>query len=319
MQIRIAKKKNRIRKLFCLAVLMCGLWQSVEVEAAENTKAPTRIDNFTGQMITNTQTEKEEVQVYSNCSYNINTQKFIYTVDETAGLQVKSSVADGMISNKSVSLEFAKGQDFVLYKDGTKFEEQDLSSIKKIGSYVLQYKGKKVLEFRVLGEYSTLDVFNAPNGFYIKDVLLEGKPAQFSYQSVKLSGEGAYEVVYVCEATEKVYSFKTIVDRTAPKLVLEELDKKGRARGPVDVSDREANSTLKILLDGQEQKVSNTLTKSGDYIVTISDRAGNYNTYKFTIMIYFNTSSITFLALVLAVVLGITAYIVISAKRLKVF
>ena len=133
MQIRIANKKIKkgIRNIFCLAILICGLWQSVEVEAAENTNNPIQIDYFSGELMTNTQTEKDEVQVDSNCSYNKTKQKFIYTLDEAAGLQVKSSVADGMITNKGVSLEISKGVDFSLYKDGTKLEEPDVSSIKK--------------------------------------------------------------------------------------------------------------------------------------------------------------------------------------------
>lgn len=321
MKVRAGMKKkiNWIKNLLCLAVILCGLCGSFRVEASGNTTTPIQIDNFTGEVISDTQVEKSELQVHANCVYDKSADKFIYTADETAGIKVISTVADGMVTNYSVSLEYGKGTDFVLYKDGAKLDEQDLSAIKQTGSYVLQYKGRKVLEFRIIGEYSTIEFFNAPKGFYIKDVLLDGEGAQFSYGSAELSGEGTYDVSYVCEATGKSYSFKTITDRTAPELVLEELDEKGRARGPVDLSDREANSILKITLDGEEQRVSDTLTQSGRYVVTIADRAGNYNTYDFTIMIYFNTSSITFFILILAVIGGISAYIIISAKRLKVF
>jgi predicted house-cleaning noncanonical NTP pyrophosphatase (MazG superfamily) len=38
--------------------------------------------------------------------------------------------------------------------------------------------------------------------------------------------EGLYDVTYVCEATNRIYSFQTCVDRTSPVLSLEELDKK---------------------------------------------------------------------------------------------
>lgn len=321
MKVRAGKKKktNWIKNMLCLAVMLCGLCGSLRVEASGTVTTPIQIDNFTGEVMSGVQVEKNEIQVHAGCVYDKSADKFIYTADEASGLKVISTVADGMVTNYGVSLEYGTGTDFVLYKDGIKLEGQDVSAIKQVGSYVLQYKGRKVLEFRIIGEYSTIEFFNAPNGFYIQDVQLDGEGAQFSHGSAGLSGEGTYAVSYVCEATGKSYSFKTTADRTAPELVLEELDEKGRARGPVDLSDREANSILKITLDGEEIKVSDTLTQSGRYVVTIADSAGNYNTYNFTIMIYFNTSSITFFILILAVIGGISAYIIISSKRLKVF
>ena len=312
------KKRNKSKGLFYLAVIIGCLWNGVVAEA-EEVNGPIPIDNFTGEVATNIQTEKEEITLYSNCIYDTRTQEFIYTVDEAAQLQVKSSVADGMCTNYSVSLDIRNEVDFFLYKDGTKIESPDFSTIEQAGSYVLQYKGKKVLEFCIMGNYSTLEVFYAPKGFYITEAVLNEAPAQFSRGSVELIGEGTYEVFYVCEVTGRTYSFRTIVDKTAPVLVLEGLDEKGRANGPVDISNREANSTVKIIRDGQEQEVTDILIESGYYTVTIFDDAGNYNSYDFTILLYFNTNSITFLALIFVVVGGIVAYIIVSSKKLKVY
>jgi hypothetical protein len=73
------------------------------------------------------------------------------------------------------------------------------------------------------------------------------------------------------------------------------------------------------MVDGEEVTASDVLTQSGKYSLTISDQAGNYNTYNFVIMLYFNTSGIVFLLLILGIVGGIAAYIFISAKHLRVF
>jgi hypothetical protein len=311
--------RNKMKQILILAAVLCSLCGSVVVEAAEADRNPIRVDNFTGETITNTQTDKNEVVVYSNCTYDKEKQKFIYTVDASAGLEVSSSVADGMITNNNVSLNVGKVKEYELFRDGTKINNPNYTSIKQVGNYVLQHKGKKVLEFRIIGDYSTLELFYTPKGCYISNVLLNGASAKYSYDSVELSGEGTYEVSYVCEATGRSYSFKTIIDRTAPELAFQELDEKGRARGPVEILNREANSTIKIVLDGEEQKAANILTKSGEYTVTIMDQAGNSNQYEFTIMIYFNSNSLVFLGLILAVAGGILAYIIISAKNLRVF
>lgn len=321
MKIKFGKKKkdNKINRILYLSVMICCLWRSSVADASQVTNAPVLMDNFTGEAIIGVQTEKNEIPVYDACIYEVSTKKFLYIVDETENLQVKSSVADGMITNDSVTLEVSKEQEFVLYKDGTPVEDGNFSSIKQAGSYLLEYQGKKVLEFRIVGAYSNLEIFYAPKGFYIKDALLDGVAAQYGYESVELTGEGNYEVQYVCESTGQEYSFQTIIDKTAPVLTLKEVNEKGRASGPVDISDREADSTLKIVLEGKEQKVTDTLTKSGKYMVTIFDQAGNYNTYEFTILLYFNISSVTFFLLIFVVVGGILAYIMISSRRLRVF
>ena len=313
---QIVRSKNW---LFCLGLLCFLMINPMVVQAAENNPLP--LDNFTGQTTSQEEsnTNTHLISVLSDCVYDKEAQKFIFTVDSAADLKIISSVADGMITNNIVSMETNITNDLILLKNGTAVENPDLSSIKQFGNYILQYKGKKVLEFSILGNYSTLEIFRIPKGFRMEEVTLDGVPAQFSYESVSLEAEGTYEIFYVCEATKMKYSFKTIVDRTAPTLVFEELDAKGRAKGPVDISDREPGSIVKVMVDGEEVTASDVLTQSGKYSLTISDQAGNYNTYNFVIMLYFNTSGIVFLLLILGIVGGIAAYIFISAKHLRVF
>ena len=311
--------KRSKKWLFCLALLWFWMTNPMVVQAAENNPLP--LDSFTGQTTSQSETPTDShlVSVLSDCVYDKNANMFVFTVDKAKDLKITSSVADGMITNNIVSMETDITDDLTLLKDGTVVENPDLSSIKQFGSYIVQYQGKKVLEFRILGTYSTLESFRTPKGFRIEDVTLDGVPAQFNYEGIAMGTEGTYEIFYVCEATGTKYSFKTTVDRTAPTLTLEELDKKGRAKGPVDISDREPGTVVKAIVDGEELTVSDVLTQSGKYSLTISDQAGNYNTYNFVIMLYFNSSGIIFLLLLFAIVGGVAAYIFISAKHLRVF
>lgn len=309
--------KNRIKIwVFCIAVLGLFIRSGIVVHATEPSDEPVRLDNFTGEAMEESMTDNTTVRIHPECSYDSSADQYLINIDN---IQVKSSVADGMITNNIVSIETDLLTDFSLYKDGEIAEITDLSKIDELGNYVLLYGGKKVLEFKIVGEYSTLEFFYMPEGFYVKDVLIDGEPAEYDYNVVPMTTEGVYEVTYVCEATNRTYLFRTCVDRTAPVLTLDELDKKGRAKGPVDLTDREIGSYVKVVLDGKEVEEQDVLTKSGKYTVTIYDLAGNSTTYNFTIMLYFNMSSTVFMLLILAVVIGVVAYIVVSAKLLRVY
>ena len=309
--------KNRIKLFaFCIGVFCLFLYGSMDVNATELSDGPVRLNNFTGEVMKESMADSTTIRIHSDCSYDLSDDQYLFKIDNK---QVKSSVADGMITNYSVSIETESSTEFSLYKDGEIAEITDLSKINELGDYVLLYGGKKVLEFKIVGEYSNLEFFYVPKGFYIKEVLIDGEPAEYEFDVVSMIAEGLYEVTYVCEATNRVYSFQTCVDRTAPVLTLEELDKKGRSKGPVDLSDRENGSYVKVILDGKEIEEQDVLKQSGKYTVTIYDQAGNSTAYNFTIMLYFNMSSTVFMLLLLAVVIGVVAYIVVSAKLLRVY
>ena len=309
--------KNRIKLFaFCIGVFCLFLYGSMDVNATELSEDPIRLNNFTGEAMKESMADDTTIRINSKCSYDSGTDQYIINLDD---VEVKSSVADGMITNNIVSIETDSLADILLYKDGEIAEITDLSKINEIGNYVLIYGGKKVLEFKIVGEYSNLDFFYIPEGFYVKEVLIDGEPAEYEFDVVSMTVEGLYDVTYVCEATNRVYSFQTCVDRTAPILTLEELDKKGRAKGPVDLSDREVGSYVKVILEGKEIEEQDVLKQSGKYTVTIYDLAGNSTTYNFTIMLYFNMSSTAFILLILAVVIGVVVYIVVSAKMLRVY
>ena len=309
--------KNRIKLfVFCIGVFCLFLHGSMDVNATELSDDPIRLNNFTGEVMKESMEDDTTIRIHSKCSYDSSTDQYIFSLDD---VEVKSSVADGMITNNIVSIETNSLTDISLYKDGEIVETTDLSKINEIGNYVLLYGGKKVLEFKIVGEYSNLEFFYIPEGFYVKEVLLDGEPAEYEFDVVSMTVEGLYDVTYVCEATNRIYSFQTCVDRTSPVLSLEELDKKGRAKGPVDLSDRETGTYVKVILDGTEIEGQELLTESGKYTVTIYDMAGNSTNYNFTIMLYFNMSSAVFILLLLAVVIGVVVYIVVSAKMLRVY
>lgn len=314
-------RTSRIKKwVLCIAVLVLCVTGAMTVMAEENT--PIRLDNFSGQTVVvggTSNANKHEISVLADCIYDTKTHMYRITVDKENDLSIISSVADGMFTNYVVSIETNIPEGLSLYRDGTLMENADLTDLKQFGHYILQYQGRKILEFRIVEEYTTLRSFQTPNGFQMVEVTVDGVPAEFQYDGVQFTAEGLYEVSYVCDATNVLHTFTTTVDRTAPVLALSQVDENGRSNEPVDISDREPFSTVKLTIDGREEEAADLLKERGEYVLTISDRAGNSNTYHFKIGMYLNGSSIAFVMLLLAVVLGVIVYVIVSAKRLKVY
>ena len=83
-----------------------------------------------------------------------------------------------------------------------------------------------------------------------------------------------------------------------------------------DIALRYENSYLTIEAKKDERK--DEKDDSGNYIMRVYDAAGNMTEYTFTILMYFNASSLAFFALVLAVIIAVIVYVLRKRRRLKI-
>ena len=168
-------RTNRIKKyVLCISILVLCVTGAMTVMAEENT--PIRLDNFTGQTVVvggTANANKNEIPVLANCIYDTKTHMYTITVDEENDFSIISSVADGMFTNYVVTIETNIPEGLSLFRNGTLMENPDLSGLKQFGHYVLQYEGRKILEFRIVEEYTTLRSFQTPNGFQMVNVTVE--------------------------------------------------------------------------------------------------------------------------------------------------
>ena len=140
-----------------------------------------------------------------------------------------------------------------------------------------------------------------------------------------MSEEGAYQIVYESFITELSYTLTTTIDRTGPELTFEgRIDKNGRYHSEVKYYKVGEGDRVVLFQDGVEVTPSiaadgtGTILDSGNYILDAYDAAGNMTEYTFTIMVYFNVNSLVFIALLLAVIIGVLVYIFIKRERLKI-
>lgn len=322
------KRMYMLMTAVCL-VLAVGKTEAAATEISEEQPAgqiiehnEQEVDSFTGEVYTEDDgTLSEEVMLSENCMYSRTTGTFFYWVEGYENMFFESSAADGMITNDPVILNIDSGIPFSVYKDGEEITDVNfLEGLSEEGNYVVLVNRKQVIQFSIVGEYTTLSEIRMPELFFIDYVLREGNEIEYTQAGVSLAEEGIYEIYYDCPRIGMNYSLVTTVDRTPPVLALEAVGENGKAHGPVDISDVEPGGSIGILLEGEPiEAPKGKLTQTGNYMVTVYDAAGNFSNYQFAIVFYFNISSIVFFLLILVVIVGIVSYIIISRKRLRVF
>ena len=245
-------------------------------------------------------------------------ERYLYNTE--AG-QVEASVMDGMIVTEPVVLASENSSVMILYKDGERMTSSDSTTISDSGYYVVQYSDNSgstqtVLSFTIVPELTgMISQYSLPGGFKVTEATRNGAELSLS-SDIDLSREGKYHIAYRCEKTQAAYTLDVTIDHTAPVLALEGVEN-GVAKGPVSLSDLEEGATVAITLDGKAYNYREKLSESGNYVVTVTDAAGNESTYEFTIRIYLDSSAYVSILIVLAILAGIAAYMVIERKKLR--
>ncbi len=261
------------------------------------------------------------VTVSDGVVYDRDRRGYLYTVGDSA--QLLSTVVDGMVVQGEVRLEPDEGMEITLYRNGTALDQPDLTHIYETGDYVVEetVNGRKyqTIAFSIVGDVTCrLAGYTMPGGFSITNVTLDDQEIYFDRGYVSMEKEGHYVVDYTCTRGGRTYTLDVTVDTTPPTLALAELNEKNQARGPVSLADVEEGASIGITLDGKEINYTSELTESGEYSIVLMDKAGNVTNYNFTILLYFNWSSLLFFAIVLGVAIAVTVYIVVSRKTLTV-
>ncbi|MBQ0037380.1 MAG: hypothetical protein KBS74_01775 [Clostridiales bacterium] len=314
-----------MKKVFFLTitVLLLMMQITVPVFGAEiDMNYEGEIDSFTGTPIHESSSEMvaaERVSVDENTYYDRTNGAFVYTTAN--GAEILSTAASGMVTTNAVQITVPTGVATELYRDGKVVDTPNLSNISEPGSYVLIVNNSgqvaQKIQFTIVNSVTgALNEYIMPDGFSVTQVMRGDESVSSGASKVDLSEEGTYTITYTCQATDISYQLNITVDHTPPKLALEAVVN-DVAKGPVDISDLEQGATISIQLDGEKIAYTDQLTRSGSYVITVQDEAGNANTYKFVIQVYLNISSLAFFAVTSAVVIGVIVYLIYKRKHLR--
>ena len=275
------------------------------------------VDMYSGSPInTEEAAEQQTVTLADGGLYNRSSHMFIYTAPNS-NLSVSSSVADGMITTGSVSLELENSLSANLYIDGEQAEDVDFNNITKAGKYSLVVQGSGVdhqlLSFTILPKKTgAVDSYKLPQGFDLTELIT-------NVGTVDMSQDGDYSITYHCNLTGVDYGLSVTMDHVPPSVVFDGVTD-GAARGPVTIKEYSKEDTFDILLNGETYKFpkDEILTLPGNYEITVTDDAGNTIKDTFEIKFYLNYQGIFFGIIFIAVIAAAVGYMIWSRKRLRV-
>ena len=261
--------------------------------------------------------------------YDWDLRTYVYPIAGTLG-EIYTDAADGMVLSDPVSISTTEDVAIGVFRDGVELTGEELLNINTPGSYIVNLKqgsnNKRMFGFTLVGpRTNAIQTFRAPNGFYIESVVMDGETVYTDRYSLDMALEGEYSVDYRCMATDMPYTLSTIIDRTPPSLTFKgKMDENNRMRSALLFEGLQQGDTIYLLRNGDQ--VQPTLNgdgtggvyDSGNYIMRVYDSAGNMTEYTFTILMYFNASSLAFFALVLAVIIAVIAYVVTKRRRMKI-
>lgn len=272
-----------------------------------------------------TPVNEDIVWLTDSMSYDTAAREFVYPISDS-GNEVRASVANGMIVTGTVKIT---GATLLIYKDGELLEDPG-STIIEPGSYVVmaQYGSKtpRLFTFTLAGNaVSSVYDYSLPSGMIVVSATRDGEEIPYDSTRVPMQEDGLYHVVYECVSTGMTYVLDLNVDRTPPEIQFDgKIDDHNRVHSPLSFSGLQEGDVLIVKVDGSQIDVpvradgTGELTQSGSYIITVFDEAGNSTEYGYTVMLYFNASSLAFFAVLAASLIAVIVYVIIKRKRLEI-
>ena len=262
-------------------------------------------------------------EVANGIDYNFEEGRYIFTLD-SSDAEISSTVMDGMITRDSVVIDYPGHAVVTIYKDGDPIDYNPGDEISEIGEYSVMVNqnssNNTLFSFTIINSVTgVISSYKMPNGFRVKEVMLDGEEAEWTRFIVPLEKEGHYQISYVCERTEVQYFLECTIDHTPPQVEFTGIDDDGKARGPVTFSGYEEGDTIVVMKDGERIKLAAPrLTSSGKYQIYVYDEAGNMISKNFTLLIYVDTHGIIFFIVLASVIAAVVTFLILQRKSLKV-
>ena len=135
------------------------------------------------------------VHIYGNTYYDATEKAFLYYVNATAAQAVRSNVADGMITDQTVTVKADAGVAMAVYMNGKRLEGVSGGTFRTPGEYVVMYLGgaiaERVLTFTIVPQLcNSVSSYTLPKGFEMLEATLDDVPVLFENNFIKFSGEG---------------------------------------------------------------------------------------------------------------------------------
>ena len=244
-----------------------------------------------------------------------------------------AQVTNGGIATSSVGVTVSDGLEFTVYKDGEVYESEEPNFYTEPGSYLLiptskdvvyldaYQEEKPVFSFRIIDyNYATnnLSLIHAPEGYSIGKVYLEEEEchsaAIINESTVMLREDGNYRIEMTDGITALEVAYR--LDRIRPKFVVQ--TQKNQAHIGYLSTDCASTQIYRNDQLYSEGDLVYVVDKTGSYKFFVFDSAGNYSGKAFEIKYGFNKGAIVAIAIVIAAIIGLFAYLRYLNTHVKV-
>lgn len=232
-----------------------------------------------------------------------NVTTFEFSIDNTIAYDI--NIYHGGISNGGVRIIAYENLRIVMYKDGQPFDYSFEQILNEDGEYsftLVDDLGNKTSSFFsiITKKQKNLSHILQEN-ISVKSITKDDEDYQLELTENKLYlyDEGVYKVTILDENFNKEYSFEITIDTTPPTLELVGATNGGTTKKVVIMKNvSEEPYSIYITVDGIpfEYKLGDEIEKSGQFIVILTDEAGNSTTYTFGRLYSLNGPSIAVLA-----------------------
>lgn len=267
------------------------------------------------------------VMITQDMGYDTSLQMYVNYVRGDVNKRYYSSLPRDVITNGNISFNMGTRSQYVLYRDGDRVTDADVSNITREGAYVLESFGQgssdaERFEFTIIqSTTNVMEQFRIPEGFSYFRVTVNGEEAAVPAGAVyEMSSDGTYGFQFGNQELGVSYYTEIMKDTVAPLLNFVGLVD-GRAHGPVTMLRMgEEESVIRVTRDGTEINVPYDLVLDdyGSYVVTVSDQAGNSSEYRFIIQVYFTMTSMLVFLLLAMIAAGLFGYYTYVKSHLRI-
>lgn len=237
----------------------------------------------------------------------------MYLVTLENGFAFRSSVPEGMLINQSVAIYPGEGQ-YTLYRGDEEVSLNERQEVAEYGRYRLA-SGEYEFTFEINNTYVNRDTFTAPKGTRILKTSFNGEPLDTGEGTLlTMESDGSYIVTLEGDYGE---TLEVELNRdTEPPAV--EVRIEGQTAQLTYVSKDLASVTLSK--NGGEPREFNgfTVSETGNYILTVTDRAGNQTLKEFSLRYKINMYGVVAIAAVVTAIAAGTVILVRKKRNLTV-
>lgn len=246
-----------------------------------------------------------------------NTATFSIMIDKS--VNYSANVGDGLISNGNVQIVNNEKLTATVTKDNQVIDYEFGQSLDDEGYYkfVLRdvYGNEKLFEFRIIkGVKTTLDYTLGENVSVLK-IDRNGEAVSYEDNRLNFTVSGVYTVMAEVDGT--TYSFVLELDNVAPTLELSGVKNGGVSGKTVTLNNLSEPATVEVYKDGEliSYELGNELKEYGEYLVVVTDEAGNQTEYTFTIKHILNGGAIALIVIGIIVTVGGVAAVLVMRKK----